>query len=264
MIQEKCIVPTPWKLILKQNYNFQLISLTFLFWAPRCCRKFLLKSLWSRALALYCQKHHHTTHTSYFLNVSLTNNISHHQRQFVKSNCWTLDHWMLCSPVAGVTPLLLCSRSPKPVQIFSLWSGTQLSYTHSSHTAYWGMIIHTFGTSGNAVQCCTISAVLWTDHLQTGLYISILQHFVFMTQVEFAYEASRFNCKLWEKHDITVEPVITYIYLCGRSFTSCSSFHFQWSESKISHTELECKTGMKEPLYHWHCIIYRHLFLSPF
>jgi hypothetical protein len=42
--------------------------------------------------------------------------------------------------------------------------------------------------------------------------------------VEFAYEASRFQCKLWEKHDSTGQPVITYIYLCGRSYASCLSF----------------------------------------
>jgi len=33
-------------------------------------------------------------------------------------------------------------------------------------------------------------------------------------QVEFANEASQFQCKFWEKHDITMQPVITYIYLC--------------------------------------------------
>jgi hypothetical protein len=59
-------------------YNFQLILLTFLFWTPRCCRKFLLNSLWSFASVWYCQKQHLTTHTSYFLNTSLTNNFSLH------------------------------------------------------------------------------------------------------------------------------------------------------------------------------------------
>ena len=30
-------------------------------------------------------------------------------------------------------------------------------------------------------------------------------------QVEFAKEASQFQYTFWEKHDITVQPVITYI-----------------------------------------------------
>jgi hypothetical protein len=120
------------------------------------------------------------------------------------------------------------------------------------------------GTSGNAVQCHIISAVLWLNYLPTSLYVSIHQHFAFITRVEFAYEASRFHCKLWEKHDITVEPVITNIYLCGRSFASCLSFHFEWSEAETSRTELKCKTGMKQPTYHWHFIVYRQLVRSPF
>jgi hypothetical protein len=37
---------------LKKNYNFQFILLTFLFRAPRFCRKFQLQGLWSCALAL--------------------------------------------------------------------------------------------------------------------------------------------------------------------------------------------------------------------
>ena len=32
--------------------------------------------------------------------------------------------------------------------------------------------------------------------------------------VEFANEASQFQYKLWENYDLTVQPVITYIYLC--------------------------------------------------
>jgi hypothetical protein len=32
--------------------------------------------------------------------------------------------------------------------------------------------------------------------------------------VEIAKEASNLQCKLWENRDLTVRPVITYIYLC--------------------------------------------------
>jgi hypothetical protein len=37
-------------------------------------------------------------------------------------------------------------------------------------------------------------------------------NFALNTRVEFAYEAFRFQCKLWEKYAITGPPVITYIY----------------------------------------------------
>ena len=36
---------------IKKNYNFQFISLTFLFWAPRLHRKFQFQDLWSCALS---------------------------------------------------------------------------------------------------------------------------------------------------------------------------------------------------------------------
>jgi len=42
--------------------------------------------------------------------------------------------------------------------------------------------------------------------------------------VEFASEASKFQYKLWENHDLTVQPIITYIYLCGRIYASCLSY----------------------------------------
>ena len=51
-------------------YNFQFILLT-LFRTPRLHRKFQLHDLWSCALSWLRQKHHLTTHISYF-NTSLT------------------------------------------------------------------------------------------------------------------------------------------------------------------------------------------------
>jgi hypothetical protein len=93
----------------KKNYDFQLILLTFLFRAPRCCRKILLKSLWSCALAWYFQKHQLTTHThthiilpqhltnKHLFSSHLTCSEKLHQRQFVRLNCWTLDPWTFFS-----------------------------------------------------------------------------------------------------------------------------------------------------------------------
>ena len=42
--------------------------------------------------------------------------------------------------------------------------------------------------------------------------------------VEFANEDSQFHYKFWEKHDITVQPVITYIYLCVLWYAASSSY----------------------------------------
>ena len=75
------------------------------------------------------------------------------------------------------------------------------------------------------MKCYIISAVLWLDYLQTSLFISIYQTTVeIITPVEFANEASQFQYKLWEYQDLTVQPVINYIYLCGPNYASCLSF----------------------------------------
>jgi hypothetical protein len=88
--------------------------------------------------------------------------------------------------------------------------------------------------------------------------------FAFITRVEFAYEAFGFHYKLWERHGITGQRVITYIYVRGRSYASCFFFFFKRSFCNKARSELKCKTGMKEPIYCWHFIIQRQLFLSPF
>jgi len=67
--------------------------------------------------------------------------------------------------------------------------------------------------------------------------------------VEFAKEASHVQYKLWENHDLTVQPVITYIYLCGRL---CILFVLFFKSSFCSgpETELKCKIGYRT------CIIF--------
>jgi len=50
--------------------------------------------------------------------------------------------------------------------------------------------------------------------------------------MEFANEASQFQYKLWENHDLKVQPVNTYIYLCGWIYASCLS-HFSNHPSGI-------------------------------
>jgi hypothetical protein len=45
-----------------------------------------------------------------------------------------------------------------------------------------------------------------------------------ISPLEIAKEASHVQCKLWENHDLTVQPVITYIYLCRWIYASCLSY----------------------------------------
>jgi hypothetical protein len=152
---------------------FYFILLTFLFSTQCFCRKFQNRGLWSCALAWYCQKHHLTTHTSYFLNTPLTNNFSLHTTPlhtwlilknflFIKGNwyqivgrlttgCWAVrlqvwHPWLVLKTSLVLIwyrwmPLLFHCHCPKPVQISGLGTGTWLLYAHSSQTAYWGTII---------------------------------------------------------------------------------------------------------------------------
>jgi hypothetical protein len=84
-------------------YNFQFILLTFLFRARCLNRKFHLQDLWSCALAWWCQKSHHIshTHTCHLLNTSLTIFFRHSQftrdilaaslsRSKLTKVCWVL------------------------------------------------------------------------------------------------------------------------------------------------------------------------------
>jgi len=81
------------------------------------------------------------------------------------------------------------------------------------------------GTSGNTFKCHIISAGLSLYYLQISPFISIYQTAVgIISPVEFANEASYFQDKLWENDDLRVQPAITYIYLCGRTYAFCLSY----------------------------------------
>jgi len=49
--------------------------------------------------------------------------------------------------------------------------------------------------------------------LQTSLFMSMCQ-----TQWGLASEGYQFQRKLCERHDLTLQPVITYVYLCSLRF----------------------------------------------
>ena len=56
-------------------------------------------------------------------------------------------------------------------------------------------------------------ALIFTDQ---SVYFHISNYSWNYNPVECANEASQFQHKLWENHDITVQAVVTYIYLRGR------------------------------------------------
>jgi len=63
---------------------------------------------------------------------------------------------------------------------------------------------------------------MWPDYLHTSLFIPIyINALGIISPVEIAKEASNFQYKLWENHDLRAQPVITYIYLCEQWYASC-------------------------------------------
>jgi hypothetical protein len=69
--------------------------------------------------------------------------------------------------------------------------------------------------------------------------------------VEFANEVSQFQYKLRENPDLTVQPVIIYIYLCGKIYVSCLSY-FLNIPSGIEQKLNWNVTQALEKIYHWH------------
>ena len=127
-------------------------------------------------------------------------------------------------------PLLLHFRCPKPVQITCSGSVTgSLTHRHCRlltqkrifSPAYYYKLEQVV-THWNAI---LFQLVYGSDYLQTSLFISIYQPAVgIIRPVEFVNEASDFQYKLWENCDLTVQPVITYIYLCGWIYASYLSY----------------------------------------
>jgi hypothetical protein len=75
--------------------------------------------------------------------------------------------------------------------------------------------------SGNTVKCTIISAALLAVLFTEQLFISIYKT---PMKVEHAKEASKFQHKLWENRDLTVQPVIIYIYSVWLNVCTCLFF----------------------------------------
>jgi hypothetical protein len=109
------------------------------------------------------------------------------------------------------------------------------------------------------LKCIIISDGLWLKYLQTSLFISIYQTAVgIISPLQFANEASHFQNKFWENHDLTVQPVTTYIYLCGQIYASCLSY-FLTDQKPNWNVWLAL-----EKIYHWYFTIYWQMVFGPF
>jgi hypothetical protein len=166
--------------------------------------------------------------------------------------------------------LLLHSCCPKPVQISGLGTGTWLLRTEIAD--WWlrkeysvRLIIRKLEQVVMHRNAILFQLVLWLEYLQTSLFITIyLTAGRIISPVDFANKVSHVQYKLWESHDLTLQSVIIYIYLCGQICASClKNLIFQtvllywtrhWTEMEDWHTN---------PTY-LHFIIYRQLVRSPF
>ena len=124
------------------------------------------------------------------------------------------------------------SSMPVPYQFrYPVWGQEPGSLTHrhrrllNEKRIFSPSYYFTTGTSGNAVKFHIIWAVLWLNYLQTSVFISIYHTAVeIIRPVECANEASHFQYRLLENHDLMVQPLITYIYLCGQIYASYLSY----------------------------------------
>ena len=96
----------------------------------------------------------------------------------------------------------------------------------------------------------------WTIYSPVCLFLYIKVRWNYDPQVEFVKEASQFENTLWENHDLTVQPVITYVYLCGRIPTSCLSYFCNCHSVMDQKPNWNVRLAL-EKIYHWYFIIYR-------
>jgi len=66
-----------------------------------------------------------------------------------------------------------------------------------------------------------------TIHRPVCLFLYSKLRWNYNTPMKFANEVSQFQFKIWEKHDVMVQPVITYIYLCVQWCAASLSYFFK-------------------------------------
>jgi uncharacterized membrane protein len=92
------------------------------------------------------------------------------------------------------------------------------------------------------VRCPIISAALLALLFIDQLFISIYQT---RMKVQHAKEASKFQHKLWENRDLTLQPVITYINSVWATLCIMFIFLFKPSFCNGPETVLKCKIGFR-------------------
>jgi hypothetical protein len=145
-------------------------------------------------------------------------------------------------------PLLLHSRCPKPGQISGL--GTDIADCWLRNECSVPLIIKKLEqvvTHWNVILFQLLYDCTVYRPVCLFPYIKIRWNY---NPMEFANKASQFQYKLWKNH-LTVQPVITNIYLCGRIYASCLSYflnHPSGIEQKLNWNV----TQALEKIYHCH------------
>jgi hypothetical protein len=125
-------------------------------------------------------------------------------------------------------------------------------HTHNRLLTEWRIFSPAYyyaeGTHGCAVKCCIISAVLWLNFLQTSLlFISTYQTFIEIIIPSRVYQWGVFvSTMCWEKHNITLRPMMTYIYSCGNGMQSVIFFSNHLSVT-VHNLNLNVKQAWKNP-----------------
>jgi hypothetical protein len=123
--------------------------------------------------------------------------------------------------------LLLHSHCPKPDQFEDrnpalLCTDIRDCWLRNKYSVW---LIYEDGTSSNASKCYTISAGLQlSSYRSVCLLLYIKLQLELWVQWKFRTHLLTIGNKLWENHNLTLQLVITYIYLCEQVSASCLSY----------------------------------------
>ena len=104
------------------------------------------------------------------------------------------------------------------------------------------------GTNGNEVWNAILFQLVygWSIYTPVCLLLYIKLQLEEQAQWSLIKETSNFRYKLWENHDLTVQQVITNIYLCEQAIV-CNPFTLLFKPPSCNgpETELKCKIGFR-------------------
>ena len=140
---------------------------------------------------------------------------------------------------------------PNHIRYPSLGTGNCPLNTHVSQSAYWGSLAYyAFETGDHLVKCHIFKFFMAQFFTYQSVYFYI-SGFSWNYNPKWSYQSHlSFSICVEKSVTSTVQPVMTYIYLCGSGMQPLHCL----SLCNSSWSELKYKTGMKEPVYHWHFI----------